>query len=412
MPLRVNNNIIAINTRRQLTINNRELAKRIERLSSGLRINRAADDAAGLSVSEGMRGELTGLRQAVRNAEHGTNLIQTAEGALNEVSAILIRMRELAVQSASSTLNDSNRTALNAEVVQLVAEIDRIAQATSYNNTTLLNGFGNTVSKNAGVSTALASVTTGVIDASITGASAGTYVFIDADNTDSQITLGNGVATQTIDIGPALDTDAATGGVVATGSSIVANFDRLGIQLTLTGQRNASDFQPASDGYRDGELNGLVMLVESGTGGSLQIGPDNKAVDRFEVNIGDMRATGAKLNLSGVSVSTLESSRSVITTIDLAIITVAAQRGDLGAIQNRLGFTIRSLENAVENLQASESTIRDADVALEVSGFTRAQILVQSSTALLAQANAIPQNALTLGVTPVQWTGSALGCDS
>ncbi len=412
MPLRVNNNIIAINTRRQLTINNRELAKRIERLSSGLRINRAADDAAGLSVSEGMRGELTGLRQAVRNAEHGTNLIQTAEGALNEVSAILIRMRELAVQSASSTLNDSNRTALNAEVVQLVAEIDRIAQATSYNNTTLLNGFGNTVSKNAGVSTALASVTTGVIDASITGASAGTYVFIDADNTDSQITLGNGVATQTIDIGPALDTDAATGGVVATGSSIVANFDRLGIQLTLTGQRNASDFQPASDGYRDGELNGLVMLVESGTGGSLQIGPDNKAVDRFEVNIGDMRATGAKLNLSGVSVSTLESSRSVITTIDLAIITVAAQRGDLGAIQNRLGFTIRSLENAVENLQASESTIRDADVALEVSGFTRALILVQSSTALLAQANAIPQNALTLGVTPVQWTGSALGCDS
>jgi len=277
-----------------------------------------------------------------------------------------------------------------------VAEIDRIAQATSYNNTTLLNGFGNTVSQNTGVSTALASNTTGVIDASITGASAGTYVFIDTDNTDNQITLGNGVATQTIDIGPALDTDAATGGVVATGSSIVANFDRLGVQLTLTGQRNAGNFQPASDGYRDGELDGLVMLVESGTGGSLQIGPDNKAVDRFEVSIGDMRATGAKLNLSGVSVSTLESARSIISTVDQAITTVAAQRGDLGAIQNRLEFTIRSLENAVENLQASESTIRDADVALEVSGFTRAQILVQSSTALLAQANAIPQNALTL----------------
>jgi flagellin len=396
MPLRVNHNIMALNTRRQLMINNRELATRIERLSSGLRINRAADDAAGLSVSEGMRGELTGLRQAVRNAEHGTNLIQTAEGALNEVSAILIRMRELAVQSASSTLNDSNRTALNAEVVQLVAEMDRIAQATSYNNTTLLNGFGNTVSQNTGVSTALASNTTGVIDVSITGASSGTYVFIDSDDTDNQITLGNGITTQTIDIGPALDTDGATGGLVATGSSIVANFDRLGVQLTLTGQRNAGNFQPASDGYRDGELDGLVMLVESGTGGSLQIGPDNKAVDRFEVSIGDMRATGPKLNLAGVSVSTLESARSIITTIDLAITTVAAQRGDLGAIQNRLGFTIRSLENAVENLQASEATIRDADIALEVSGFTRAQILVQSSTALLAQANAVPQNALSL----------------
>ena len=181
MPLRVNNNIIAINTRRQLLINNRELSRRIERLSSGLRINRAADDAAGLSVSEGMRAELVGFRQAVRNAEHGTNLIQTAEGALNEVSAILIRMRELAVQAASSTLNDNNRTALNAEVVQLVSEIDRIATSTSYNNTSLLIGFGNTVSLNATVSTALASNTTGVTDVSITGAAPGTYVFIDSD---------------------------------------------------------------------------------------------------------------------------------------------------------------------------------------------------------------------------------------
>ena len=396
MPLRVNHNIIALNTRRQLLINNRELAKRIERLSSGLRINRAADDAAGLSVSEGMRAELVGFRQAVRNAEHGTNLIQTAEGALNEVSDILIRMRELAVQAASSTLNDSNRTALNAEVVQLVAEIDRIANATSYNSTALLNGFGNTVSEDPAVSTALASNTTGVIDVSITGAGSGTYTFIDTDNTDNQITLGNGVATQTIDIGPALDTDGATGSVVATGSSIVANFDRLGIQLTLTGQRDATAAYPASDGFRDGELDTLTMVVDSGTGGSFQIGPDNRFVDRFEVSIADMRASGAKMNLSGVSVSTLESARSIITTVDLAINTVAQQRGDLGAIQNRLGFTMRSLENAIENLQASESSIRDADVAEEVSGFTRAQILVQSSTALLAQANAVPQNALTL----------------
>ena len=155
MPLRVNNNIIALNTRRQLLINNRELAKRVERLSSGLRINRAADDAAGLSVSESMRAELAGNRQAARNAEHGINLIQTAEGALNEVSAMLIRMRELAVQSASSTINDANREALNAELVQLVAEIDRIASSTSYNDTILLTGFGNTISQNtAAIATA------------------------------------------------------------------------------------------------------------------------------------------------------------------------------------------------------------------------------------------------------------------
>jgi len=396
MPLRVNNNIIAVNTRRQLLINNRELSTRIERLSSGLRINRAADDAAGLSVSEGMRAEIVGLQQAVRNAEHGTNLIQTAEGALNEVSAILIRMRELSVQAASSTLNDNNRQSLNAEVVQLVSEIDRISNATSYNNTTLLKGFGNAVSQDNTVSTALVSNTTGVTDVSITGAGSGTYTFIDTAN-DNQITLGNGVATQTIDIGTALDSDAAASpGVVATGSSVVANFDRLGIQLTLTGARSAGQTDPASDGYRDGDLSALVLQVDSGTGGSFQIGADNKAVDRLEVSIKDMSATGAVLNLSGTSVSTISSARGLIDTVDLAIESVAQQRGDLGAIQNRLGFTIRSLENTVENVQASESSIRDADMAHEVSQFTRAQILVQASTALLAQANAIPQNALTL----------------
>jgi flagellin len=396
MPLRVNTNITAINTRRQLLINNRQLSTRIERLSSGLRINRAADDAAGLSVSAGMRAEIVGFQQAVRNAEHGTNLIQTAEGALNEVSAILIRMRELSVQAASSTLNDTNRLALNAEVVQLVSEIDRIASATSYNNTALLNGFGNTVSIDTTVSTALVSNTTGVVAVSITGAESGTYRFLDTSNTDNEITLGNGIVTQTIDIGTALDADGATGGIVASGSSVLANFDRLGIQMTLTGARGQGPTFPASDGYRDGELDGLILQVDSGTGGSFQIGPDNTSVDRFEVTIKDMSATGTVLNLSGSSVSTISSARSLIDTVDLAITTVAQQRGDLGAIQNRLGFTIRSIENTIENVQASESTIRDADMAEEVSQFTRAQILVQSSTALLAQANAIPQNALTL----------------
>jgi flagellin len=394
MPLRVNHNIIALNTRRHLRINNRELSTRIERLSSGLRINRAADDAAGLSISEGMRAQLTGFKQAVANTEQGTNLIQTAEGALNEVSAILIRIRELGVQAASSTLNDSNRTAMNAEVVQLVSEVDRIALSTRYNNTTLLTGFGNAVSQDVSVSDSLVSTSTGVVDVSISGADSGNYTFLDVAG-DNQITLTNGVTSQTIDIGPALDHDGGSG-LVATGSSIVANFDRLGIQLTLTGQRNAGQFEPASDGYVDGDLGGKTLLVESGTGGSLQIGPNNTFTDRCEVNIGDMRATGVNLNLSGISVSTRSSAQSIIPIIDLAINTVSQQRGDLGATQNRLGFTIRALENSIENLQASESTIRDADIAVEVSGFTRAQILVQSTTALLAQANAIPQNALTL----------------
>lgn len=394
MPLRVNTNIPALNTRRMLNINNRDLKTRIERLSSGLRINRAADDAAGLSISEGMRGELTGLKQSVKNAEQATNLIQTAEGALNEVNAILIRMRELSVQSASSTVNDDNREAINAEYVQLNNEIDRIATVTSYNNTTLLTGYGNVVSGDATVSTALASTTTGVTNVQNSGAAAGTYVFTDTAG-DNSITLGNGVATQTIDIGPALDTDGV-GGVVATGSAIVANFDRLGIQLTLSGEKGAQGLNPATDGYRDSDLDGTQLVVGQGTGGTFQIGPNDGAVHRIEINIEDMRASGSVLNLSSTSVSSLSGAQSSIETIDLAISTVAQQRGDLGAFQNRLAFNIRANENTIENIQASESSIRDADVATEVSAFTRAQILVQSGTSLLAQANVLPQNALSL----------------
>ena len=200
----INNNIMAINTNRHLKINSGGLGTNLERLSSGLRINRGADDPSGLQISEGFRAEIGGLVTGTRNAEHGTNLIQTAEGALNEVSAILLRMRELAVQSASSTVNNGNRQAINAEVVQLTTEIDRIANTATYNEQTLLRGFGNTVSNDLAASTALQSTTTGVVDVKVTSADAGNYIFIDTDPTDNQITLGNGVATQTIDIGPAL----------------------------------------------------------------------------------------------------------------------------------------------------------------------------------------------------------------
>jgi flagellin len=157
MPLQINTNLPALNARRILSNTGRDLTKRIERLSSGLRVNRASDDAAGLSISEGIRAEVSGFTQGIKNSEHATNLIQTAEGALGEMNNILLRMRELSVQSASSTVNDNNRTAANAELGQLVNEIDRIANATSYNNTSLLSGFGNVVNRDVAVSTALAS---------------------------------------------------------------------------------------------------------------------------------------------------------------------------------------------------------------------------------------------------------------
>ena len=385
MPLRVNNNIAAINARRHLNGNTRVLSVRLERLSSGLRVNRAADDAAGLSVREGLRAEIAGLKMNVFNAETATNQLQVAEGSLNEVNAILIRMQELAPESSNSTMNNENRESIQAEYSQLISEIDRIAQATTFNHQTMLTGFGNTVSTASTVVTA--SNTSGVTNTKISGAQAGAYTFQDASGTDSQITLGNGTVSQTIDIGTSLD-----GTTVATGTQVVANFDRLGIQLTLAGAGVAG----ATGSYVDGDLNGQTVVIESGTGGSYQVGPKDQAFNRIEANIRDMRASGAILNLNTTSVSTITTSRTAITSIDQAISEVSQTRGDLGAFQNRLAFTIAYTENEIENIQASEATISDADIAAEVTSFTRAQILSQAATAMLAQANVLPQNALAL----------------
>lgn len=385
MPLRVNNNIAAINSRRRLNANNRDLNIRLERLSSGLRINRAADDAAGLSVREGMRAEISGLKMNLLNAEQATNLLQVGEGSLNEINAMLIRMRELAVQSSSSTVNDRNRESIQAEYTQLINEIDRIAQSTTYNDQVLLTGYGNTIDA---ASTALTtSNTTGVTDIKISGAAAGTYTFVDTGSTDSEVTLGNGTVTQTIRLATLLD-----GTDVATGSSIVANYDRLGIQVTLAG----AEVTNATGSYSDGDLDNTNIVIQNDTGGSFQVGPNDGFNNRIEVGIEDMRASGSVLNLNITSVATIDSSRSSITQIDEAINSVANQRGDLGAFMNRLAFTVAYTENSIENIQNSEASISDADIAEEVTSFTRSQILSQAATAMLAQANVVPQTALSL----------------
>jgi flagellin len=331
-----------------------------------------------------MRAEISGLKVNVLNSEQATNLLQVAEGSLNEINGVLIRMQELAAQSSNSTLTDSNREALQAEYTQLTSEIDRIAQATTYNNQVLLTGYGNTVDA---TSTALtASDTSGVTELKISGAQSGTYTFEDAGS-DSQITLGNGVVSQTISIGTLLD-----GSSVATGTQMVANFDRLGVQVTLAGHGVST----ATGSYVDGDLNGQTIIINSGTGGSFQVGPKDRSFNRIEVNIVDMRATGVNLNLTTSSVATISNARTAITSLDVAITAVAQQRGDIGAFQNRLGFAIAYTENEVENIQASEASISDADIASEVTDFTRAQILSQSAMAMLAQANVLPQNALAL----------------
>ncbi len=386
MPLRVNSNISALNAGRHLNTNNRTLGVKLERLASGLRLNRASDDAAGLAVREGFRAEISGLKMNVSNAEQATNLIQVAEGSLNEVSAILVRMRELSVQSSSSTVTDENREAIQAEFTQLTTEIDRIAQATVYNEQSVLTGYGNQVLV---TSTALtASNTSGVTSIKISGAALGEYKFV--DDVAGDVTLGNGTVTQTIRLATMLD-----GENVATGTQIVANFDRLGIQVTLAG----ADVTNATGSYSDGDLEGQIISVDvptDGKGGSFQVGPTDAAYNRLEIGIADMKATGDTLNLAPASVATITSARTAITSIDEAITAVSQQRGELGAFQNRLAFTISYTENEIENIQASEASISDADIAKEVTEFSRAQILSQAATAMLAQANVLPQNALAL----------------
>ncbi|MCC7264625.1 MAG: flagellin [Candidatus Latescibacteria bacterium] len=385
MPLRINNNIAAMNARRNLNTNNRDLNLRLERLSSGLRVNRAADDAAGLSVRESMRAEISGLKMNVLNAEQASNLLQVAEGSLNEINAMMIRMRELAVQSSSSTMTDQNRESIQAEYSQILQEVDRISLSTTYNDQVLLTGFGNNI--DAGSTALTASDTSGVTNLKISGATSGTYTFEDTAG-DSTITLGNGVVTQTIDVGQILDSNLA----VVTQTSVVANFDRLGIQVTLAGHRAAS----ATGSYTDGDLNGQNIIINPGTGGSFQVGPDDGINNRIEATIPDMRGSGTFLNLNTTSVATINTSRSALSQIDQAITNVSNVRGDLGALMNRLTFTVSFTENEIENIQSSESSISDADIADEVAHMTRSQILSQAATAMLAQANAVPQTALQL----------------
>ena len=374
MPMRINNNISAINAQRSVGRNLKAVNRGMSRLSSGLRVNRAADDASGLMISEGLRSEVARLSQNVRNAQQGSDLLQVAEGSLQQVNDILGRMKGLAIESANATVSDTGREAISAEFSNLVAEIDRIAQATSYNSQNLLSGFGNQVSA---ASTALtSSATTGVARIELSATEADTFTFIDSAG-DNQLTLGNGVITQTLSTGTILD-----GSTVATGATAIANFDHLGIQVTLTGPNTS-----AGSSYVDGDLNEATIIVEGFNGGVFQVGPSARAVDRIEVGIPDLRATGESLNLNQASVGSIGDAREAITSIDDAISTVASSRGSLGSTQNRLSFSISFTEAEIESIQTAEATIRDADVALEVSELSRHQVLLQSGNAMLVQAN-------------------------
>ena len=403
----INHNIAALNTYNKLSTNNAATGKSLEKLSSGLRINRAGDDAAGLAISEKMRGQIRGLDQATRNAQDGISLIQTAEGALNETHSILQRMRELSVQSASDTNTSQDRSNIQKEVDQLVKEIDRIATTTEFNTKKLLDGSMGTL-----VSTATANVlanssinsgvTTATLLTALTDKAGNTLGIVTGDTVTVSYMKNGALVTNTVTVSAATDIDGlddadfafsmGTGGVLDAAALSTGTANAVyGLTITVkdsTGNVKAtptnllSSFQQTSaakDARNDGQA---TILIGANTGQSLS------------VDIETMKASA--LGISGLKVDTQGAANVAIAVLDTAIQTVSAERSKLGANQNRLEHTINNLSTSSENLTAAESRIRDVDMAKEMMNFTKLNILNQAATAMLAQANQQPQGVLQL----------------
>lgn len=364
--MRINNNIMAQNTFRQYSVNNENVRGSTEKLSSGFRINRAGDDAAGLAISEKMRAQIRGLNMASKNSQDAISLIQTAEAALTETHAILQRMSELATQSASDTNQDDvDREALDAEFQQLKAEITDIATKTTFNKMNLLDGsFG--VKVNAAASNV--DEVTGVAFMAASGAAGTVYTF-STTGAGNPLTVSDG--TKIVQVA------AVTSSLDGARTIEVAEFD-----ITIV----------TGAGFTATSLNNAQITMDATGEGIIQTGAN--AVDTMSITIDDMSAAG--LNVDGNNILTREAASTAMTAVNDAINAVSTQRAALGAYQNRLQHKINNLDTASENLQAAESRIRDLDMAKEMTVFTKNTILVQASTAMLAQANSAPQGVLQL----------------
>ncbi len=489
--MRIQHNIAALNSYRNLTNNNSAVSKNLEKLSSGYRINRAGDDAAGLAISEKMRAQITGLNTAQKNAQDGVSLVQTAEGALTEVHSMLNRMVELADQSANGTYdNEVDRANLQKEIASLKDEIDRIADSTNFNGINLLDGSLASTKLDLGAATN-AGGATGVQEVAATGTKSEFTVKAGAKDQDQTLTVeyadSNGtlhsvdvsykssdtLATNVQNIEKALkdagldsvfditadtgsgkftleskvkgengakltgisttDTtqDAVKAGTVTAGvnakvQTTGAGADiQAGEKIVLNGQTYefVKDAQtaPKTEGAtaivvgkdKDATLANLNKALEGtgikaeyktndlvfsstkdGAGLTLQIGDTSENFNQMTVQVSDMHTDA--LGIAGIDISTQAGAQAAVDKIKAAINSVSSTRGDLGAIQNRLEHTINNLSVTAENMTAAESRIRDVDMANEMMAYTKNNILVQSSQAMLAQANQIPQGVLQL----------------
>jgi len=382
MPAIINTNIASLNAQRNLNASQNSLAVSLQRLSSGLRINSAKDDAAGLAISDRFTAQIKGLNQAARNANDGISLAQTAEGALGEVTNNLQRIRELAVQSSNATNSSSDRTALQAEVSQLLNEIDRVANQTSFNGVKLLDGsFSGAVFQvgaNAGESITVASITDANIAAigSVSQAS-GAALTVSA----SAIT---GFATA-----------IASGGVTLNGVNIGAIGSATSAAERAGQLVNAINNTSAQHGVGAVYNTATGQITLSSAAAVVVAGTTNLATVAGYAN-GTLGSVTTTTGIGGLDVSSYANAQLAIQLADSALATVNSTRATLGAVQNRFSSVVANLQTAAENLSASRSRIMDADFAAETANLTRAQILQQAGTAMLAQANAEPNNVLAL----------------
>ncbi|ACJ74537.1 flagellin [Thermosipho africanus TCF52B] len=385
--MRINHNLSALNAWRQISLTNSNMSKTLEKLSSGLRINRAADDAAGLAISEKMRGQIKGLDMARKNAQDAISLIQTAEGALNEVHSILQRMRELAVQAASDTNTDVDRENIQAEIEQLRQEIDRIARSTEFNTKKLLNGNLESFRANPEANI----VNGGIIDLTINtlnqNAKEGTYLV--------EVGQFRGSPTSALDVRITLVTTSSVYSTIVTSfaqgyvlvGGVTLRWDSTVLSISNYNGLPSGEVIDAAVARIEGKYTGSDYLV-------FQIGANEGANMIGGIDAVDSKNLG--LNTSLIDVTSQDGAERVISLIDAAIDKVSGIRSKLGAMQNRLEHTIANLGVSSENLTSSESRIRDADMAKQMMFFTKQQILIQSGMAMLAQANTLPQNILQL----------------
>lgn len=391
----INHNMNALNAHRNMNINNTNAGKSMEKLSSGLRINRAGDDAAGLAISEKMRGQIRGLEQSSRNAADGISMIQTAEGALNETTNILQRMRELAVQAGNDTNTTSDREEIQKEIDALTQEVDRIANNTEFNTQKLLNG--NKTGKAGDVVKEAIAEVKGVFKIELKEAlKQSDSITID----NKTVSLAGKDLTDEGKIEKALkelftdyEFEVATGKdskEIKVKQKIGSYKDEIKVKVNGKGD-TIKDVTTETEGVTERKLQESEGKV------TVQVGAN--ANQSMSIEIGDMRAEALGIKTvkgETLSVETAEDANKAIEVFDAALNAVSSQRANLGAVQNRLEYTISNLDNTAENLTSAESTLRDVDMAKEMMEYSKNNILNQAAQAMISQANQQPQNVLQL----------------